>query len=162
MRIGAIFLYYGRWDWARETLEMLLGGSRAPDHVVVVDNGSGDGSADRARAAYPGLEVVELTANVGPSAGMNAGLRALSGRDDLDLVQLVPSDCRLAPDALELLAARMAEDESLGAVGPLLAWLDDPDRVWSAGGNIHPRNWDTGHTGVPGTVSEWRGRPPRE
>src|SRR5438876_2771334 len=44
--------------------------------IVVVDNGSRDGSADRAEAAFPGLRVVRNERNLGFPSAANVGMRA--------------------------------------------------------------------------------------
>ncbi len=40
----------------------------------------------------------------------------------------------------------------------MLAWRNNPDRVYSAGVSIDPRSWSTHHLGVTDTVRSWRGR----
>jgi GT2 family glycosyltransferase len=42
--VGAVVLHYRNWPAVGETLRMLAGQTREPDHVVLVDNASGDGS----------------------------------------------------------------------------------------------------------------------
>ena len=161
MRVGTGVLHYRFWPEARETIDALLGQTRPPDELVVFDNGSGDGSPERIRDAYPTVVVRSVAANLGPSAGMN---RVMDSVLDLgvDAVQLVPHDCTLAEDALEQLVARLEGDPRLGAVGPVLGYSSEPERLWSAGGDIHPRNWDTGHPRLAPTVSEAYRRAPYE
>src|SRR5438105_5399761 len=44
--------------------------------VIVSDNGSADDSVERAKAAFPGIEVIENGANLGFAKGCNVGARA--------------------------------------------------------------------------------------
>ncbi len=67
--------------------------------LIVVDNGSTDGTAEAARAAAPGAEVIVLHPNRGSSGARNAGARAASGR----WVLLCDDDVELSPDALRSL-----------------------------------------------------------
>ena len=161
MRIGAAVVHYRFWPRVRDTLDPLLAQTRPPDHVVVVENGSGDGSDAAIRAAYPGVDVLAIEHNVGPIAGMNAGMDALLAKG-CDAILLLTHETVLAPDALEAMAGRLAADERIGVVGPLLGFLSDRARVWSAGGEVHPRNWDTGHHAKPDRLADWLGGPPRE
>lgn len=46
--------------------------------VIVSDNGSSDDSVDRAKAAFPGVEIVENGANLGFAKGCNVGARHAS------------------------------------------------------------------------------------
>lgn len=161
MRIGAGVLHYNFWPGVRETLDSLLAQTRSPDVLVLVDNGSEDGTANRIREAYPQVDVRVTTPNVGPTGGMNRVMDALL-EHGVDALMLVPHDTKFAPDALERLASRLDDDPSLGAVAPVLGYASDPDRLWSAGGEIHHRNWDTGHPRVAASLSEARTKPPFE
>lgn len=82
--------------------------------TVVVDNASGDGTADRVRRHAPWAQVVELAHNEGFAAGCNAGVARLSGAA---VVVLLNPDVEVRDDFLERLSV-LAWPARLAARGP--------------------------------------------
>ncbi|MGI8873677.1 MAG: glycosyltransferase family 2 protein [Egibacteraceae bacterium] len=144
----------------RATLTALAGQSPPPMRTIVVDNHSGDGSADRIKTEFPEVDTIELPQNAGYGAGMNAGIDRCR-EAGMDLILLLTHECRLGSGALAALVGHLTESPGVGAAGPLLGYLTDECRVYSAGGLLHPRSWNTRHVDVPVRVDDWRGAPPR-
>jgi GT2 family glycosyltransferase len=159
MKVGAVILHYRFWPGIERTIQSLLAQTRPPDVVLVVDNGSNDGSAQSLRRS-PGFELIEAGVNRGYGAGMNLGLEPLLERG-MDAVLLLTHECLLAPDALERLVERLEDDPDIGAVGPLLAYRSMPYRVFSAGGEIDRRTRRPRHVTEPHVVKDWIDRPSR-
>ncbi|MCP4037144.1 MAG: glycosyltransferase family 2 protein [bacterium] len=87
--------------------------ARLDCEVIVVDNGSSDGSAAAVRDQYPWIVVVELTENRGFAAGNNVALARAKGR----YVALLNSDVVLAPGALERTLDVLEVRKDAGAAG---------------------------------------------
>ena len=77
------------------------------NEVIVVDNGSSDGSAAWVRERFPGVRVIALEKNLGFGGGSNAGFRAAKH----DIVVLLNSDMRVAPDFLPPLLEAFTDDK---------------------------------------------------
>jgi GT2 family glycosyltransferase len=90
--------------------------------VLVVDNGSTDGSADWIRANYPQVHLLALPQNLGFGGGSNAGFRAAKN----DIVVLLNSDMRVEPDFLAPLLDGFI-DEKVFAVSCQI-FLGDPTK----------------------------------
>jgi GT2 family glycosyltransferase len=140
VQIGAVIVHYRFWPDVRQTLDALLGQTRPADHVLIVDDCSGDDSIAEIARAYPELEVSVAPVNRGCVANFKAGLRAMLERG-VDAILLLTHETELEPDALERLAARMEGEPSLGAVGPLIGFLSERQTVFSVGGMLLAGTW---------------------
>jgi len=110
--------------------------------IIVVDNGSTDGTAQAVRARYPGVTVLETGENLGFAGGNNVGLRhALQG--DAEYVMLLNNDTVVDPAMLRLLISVAESDDGAGIVTPKIYYYDVPDQIWCAGASI---DWETGAT----------------
>jgi GT2 family glycosyltransferase/glycosyltransferase involved in cell wall biosynthesis len=102
-------------------VEALAGDLR--NEIVVVDNGSTDGSAEFVRSAFPGVTLLALPANLGFGGGSNAGFRAARN----PVVVLLNSDMRVERDFLAPLVEGF-RDPLVFAVSCQI-FFSDPSRV---------------------------------
>jgi len=126
-------------------LEAMQG--NADNEVIVVDNGSTDGSAAFLKERFPQVKVVALERNLGFGGGSNTGFRAAKN----DIVVLLNSDMRVAPDFLLPLLDGFT-DEKVFAVSCQI-FFSDPQRKreetgltqgWWARGALRVRHCDDG------------------
>jgi GT2 family glycosyltransferase len=86
------------------------------DHrVIVVDNASGDGTAELVRERYPAVTLVELPQNVGFGGGVNAGAAV----GDNDAIVLVNNDLDVDEGFVEALLEPLRADPAVGMVAAL-------------------------------------------
>jgi len=97
--------------------------------VVLVDNGSRDGSTDYVRAHYPWVELVPLPENLGFAAANNLGLEACRGTYILTL----NNDTKLAPDFLSLLIAAAEGASAVGMFMPKMLNFFHSGKIDSVG-----------------------------
>lgn len=107
-----------------------------PARVVVVDNGSTDGSA-AAVAARPGVAWVPLGRNTGFAGGANVGIRRAL-LEGARFVALVNTDVALAPDWLARVRAAADRHPAAGALCGTLVFADRPGQVNSTGLVLDP------------------------
>ena len=99
--------------------------------ILVVDNASADDSIRRLRE-ISGIDLLELSENVGFPAGCNAGIEHALGAG-ADAVMLVNSDVIVPPDAAGAMRAILEQDAGVGIVGPVVRMRSTPDVIESAG-----------------------------
>ncbi len=125
VRRDAASVVIPNWN-GRDLLEKYLPSVMAamsghPDNeIIVVENGSTDGSAEFLATHFPKVRVVALPRNLGFGGGSNAGIRAANN----DVVVLLNSDMRVADDFLAPLLAGFS-DENVFAVSCQI-FLSDP------------------------------------
>ena len=112
-----------------EALASLEGQTTSVD-IVVVDNGSGDGSLEMLATRFPRVHVVANAHNMGFGNAVNRGVAALA--PDTDVLVLVNNDAVCNAEFVEHITAPF-EDERVGMVAGVLLQEGAPDRVDSAG-----------------------------
>jgi GT2 family glycosyltransferase len=101
----------------------------APHEVIVVDNGSTDGSRAYLAAEHPGVRVVALERNTGFAHAANRGIADSHG----EFVALVNTDVELAADWLARMVHALGSDPHAAAVACKMLSLEDPAIVYDAG-----------------------------
>jgi len=145
----AVAVVIPNWNGAKlleQFLPSVFQQTLPPARVVVVDNGSADGSVEMARRL--GAEVIEMGSNRGFAAAVNRGVAETSE----PLIAIVNNDARLAPDWLMRLTQAMEETGAHLATGKILSerqpdTIDGAFDLLSRGGTA----WRAG-AGMPDAV----------
>jgi len=131
-RLAVVVLAWNCRIDALRCLDRLRPECRPGDAVILVDNGSADGTADAVAARHPWAEVVRNRANLGFAAGCNAGLRIALDRG-FPFVLLLNPDAFPETGTLDLLVEHLRRNPRVGAVQPLLVRADDPRTIDGSG-----------------------------
>lgn len=125
MKVSVIVLNWNGRQFLPECLDSLAAQTLRDFEVVLVDNGSADGSAQFVRDNYPWVNLVELPENIGFAAGNNRGLETAAG----EFIVALNNDTRVEPDFLaELLAAAQAAPKVGMVAGKMLNYYH-PERI---------------------------------
>lgn len=115
--------------WLPGCLEAIAQQVAGPDEVIVVDNGSTDGSVGYVREEHPDVHLIGLPTNTGFAHAANLGLLAARS----EFVALVNTDVLLQPDWLARMSRTLTEHPQAASVACKMLSLAEPDRVYDAG-----------------------------
>lgn len=124
----------GKWN-TLQCLHSLKGMKESTRYsILVIDNGSTDGSVHAIRTAFPEIPILETGANLGYAGGNNAGIRwALT--KPYEWILLLNNDLVVASDFIQSLLEHAQEPAILGAK---IYRADDPHRIEHLGGIWSP------------------------
>jgi GT2 family glycosyltransferase len=130
MTIDVVIPTYNRVDLLRDCLEHLARQDE-PHRVIVVDNGSSDGTVEMVRERFPRALLIALATNVGFGPAINRGVDAGDG----EIVVLINNDVNVAPGFLHELAEPLRRDARTGSVAGVLV-RPGGERIDAAGVEI--------------------------
>lgn len=113
--------------------------------VVVVDNGSKDGSLPYIREKYSHIKIIELTENKGFAEGNNVGIQ-YALKEGAKYIFILNSDTEITVDSIPNLLKVMEEDKSIGIVGPKI--LSSDKKIWACGGELEKNRYSGGLIGL--------------
>jgi len=115
-KVSAVVVSHDRAALLRRCLEALeRSEAREQMEIVVVDNGSMDGSAELEHD-FPKARFIRIPRNFGLTKAMNLGLRAAQG----EYIFFLHDDTEVSPETVSQLAARLDADTDVTAVCPML------------------------------------------
>jgi GT2 family glycosyltransferase len=115
INLSICIVTYRARDYLLECLRSIYEYTRQISYeIVVVDNGSRDGTAELVRDNFQSVVYVENPGNAGFSRPMNQALRAANGR----YVLLLNPDTRVIDDAIQKLVQFLEDNPRVGIAGP--------------------------------------------
>jgi GT2 family glycosyltransferase len=130
--IALVMVNFNGLHHLRRCLPALRATLTAPAKVVVVDNGSSDGSVEWLASAAPWVSCLPLPHNVGFGEANRVGIAATSSA----LVALLNNDTEPQPGWLEALLAPLAADPTVAASCAQLRLICDPRTLNAHGGGM--------------------------
>lgn len=106
--------------------------------IIIVDNGSKDGSLEYLEEQFPQITVLPQDHNLGFAAGCNVGIKLALERE-ADYVLPLNNDTVVDAEFLSELERVAAEHRQAAMVSPKIYFWDFPDRLWWAGGEFSLR-----------------------
>jgi GT2 family glycosyltransferase len=136
--ISVVILNWNGKKFLRPCLESLRPQLGEKNEVIVVDNGSTDGSVEEIREEYPWVRLIPLEKNTGFAGGCNRGIEEAGRR----WVFLLNNDTVVREDLLQTLASAIREFPRTEVLSCRMVGFSDPDRIDNLG--LAPTFWTPG------------------
>jgi hypothetical protein len=136
--VCVIILNWNGYDFTAQCLESLQHISYPNYIIVIVDNGSTDGSVQKLHDRYDSkVDVVSLSINEGFAKGNNIGANYAIRKYNPGYILLLNNDTVVKEDFLSKMVYTAENIAETSVVVPKIMLSDDPKRIWYAGGRIN-------------------------
>lgn len=127
------------WNQLKDTAECLrsLGHLANAAPIILVDNGSTDGSPGELEKEFPQVRLLRNGENLGFAEGNNIGIRVALNQG-AEYILLLNNDTIVEKDFLDRLLSAMRDDDSIGVASPKIMFYQDRNKIWFAGGGYYP------------------------
>lgn len=148
-KISIILVNYNGLQYNDACIESLLGSTFCGGlQIVVVDNASTDASyaeLEERWGQHPQITLLQTGENCGFAGGNNIGIRKAL-ESEPDYIMLLNNDTVVEADAIEEMVK--LQKQQGGIVTAKIKYADQPDVIWSAGGEFSGMIWKSSHTGL--------------
>ena len=145
-KIFVITLNWNGKPWLEDCLASVLGMDFPNYEVVMVDNGSTDGSVAFVRQRFPFVQIVENGSNLGYAQGFNAGLEYAAARGAENFL-IMNNDTVIERSALAALVETAQSFPKAGFVTGKIYFYDQPNTLQTVGKKEDLIVWNGDHIG---------------
>jgi GT2 family glycosyltransferase len=138
------------WNGKDDTIECLdsLKHITYPNYkILLVDNGSTDGSVNLFKKNYPEVNIREFKNNLGFAEGNNEGM-GYAKELGFDYILLLNNDTIVDPGFLTEMVKIGESDDKTGIIGAINYYYNEPEQVWFCGGKFNYWNGKAYRVGV--------------
>ncbi|MBD3393406.1 MAG: glycosyltransferase, partial [Chitinivibrionales bacterium] len=131
-----------------DCLQSYLANNYPNFEMVMIDNGSSDGSVEYVKERYPKVTVLSNGENLGYSGGFNVGLKYAFKDKNADFALVTNNDVKADKRVIAELVATAKEEPAAGFVTGKVYYFDQPDTLQTVGKREHAIRWNGGHIGA--------------
>ena len=131
--VCVVVLTYNHYDDTQECLRSIRQSDYQNLSIVVVDNGSSDGTPEHIRAEFPQVHVIETGHNLGVPWGYNVGF-SYALRAGYEYILMLNNDTVVDSGMISELVKAADADTEAGVLVPKIFYYDDPETIWAIGG----------------------------
>ena len=137
MEVSVVIPNFNGIAFLDSVLASLEGQTLSNFEVILVDNGSTDGSCSFVTANYPWVHLIELSENFGFCGAVNAGIRAAKA----PYVLLLNNDTEVKEDFVEEMLAAIRRHKNAFSCGARMVQYHDRDRLDDVGNYYYALGW---------------------
>jgi hypothetical protein len=116
--------------------------------MVMIDNGSSDGSEEYVKGTYPMVTCIQTGKNLGYSGGFNVGLKYAFEEKKADFALITNNDVKADSKVIGSLIEAALQDPLRAFITGKVYYFDKPDTLQSVGKYEHPLRWNGEHIGA--------------
>lgn len=146
-----IFIIILNWNGKEDTIKCLksLEEIPTPHQVVMVDNGSTDGSVKEISRAFPKIHLIETNKNLGYAEGNNIGIR-YALKEGADFIFILNNDTTVTRNILEAFLKR-----DIPVQGGKALLMNEPTLIDHLGGNWNTKRGQFDLIAEKGPEKDW-------
>jgi GT2 family glycosyltransferase len=146
-KVVVLILSYNGKHLLDDSVSSYLANDYENFEVVVIDNGSADGTLEFVKKKYPKAEVIRLEKNRGYSGGFNFGLDYAFNQKKAEYALITNNDVKVDHQIIRALVDTAEKDPSIGFVTGKAYYFDHPDTLQSVGKFEDKIRWNGEHIG---------------
>lgn len=144
-RVIVLILSYNGKYLLQEAIDSYLENDYPNFGVVIIDNGSQDGTLEFVREKFPKVKVIRAEKNLGYAGGFNLGLDFAFNKNNADYVLISNNDIKADKSMISELVKIAVTDEKIGFVTGKVYYYEKPDILQTVGKKEDPVRWNGGH-----------------
>ena len=145
--VTVIVLNWNGKDLTIDCLESLQRVNYLNFNILVVDNGSTDGSVELLKEKFPEVSILVLEKNLGYAGGNNRGFDSLK-HDQPEYVIFLNNDTIVDENFIEPLVEQLLTHKKASQTVPKIYYENDPKLIWYAGGIVNLWTGSIYHLGI--------------
>jgi GT2 family glycosyltransferase len=146
-KVIVLILSYNGKHLLEDSISSYLKNNYPNFEVVVIDNGSTDGTKEWVEKNYPQVKVLRTDVNLKYSGGFNLGLKYAFSEKKADFVLITNNDVKVDENVIEELVKTAQKDKKIGFVTGKVYYYDQPSILQTVGKYEDPIRWNGEHIG---------------
>jgi GT2 family glycosyltransferase len=135
-KIGIVIVTYNAAAFISDCLHSVLNNTYDNFEIVVIDNDSKDNTVDIIKKKFKNIHVFRNKDNYGYAAASNSGIKYFVKQKAVSILLLNP-DTIIHKTLLEKCSRILMERKKIGVVGTIITYINNPKKIWFAGGTFN-------------------------